>query len=192
MQPGILLDRDGVLIEDRGFVGAVDRVEFIPGAAEAVASFNAAGIPVAVLTNQEGIAKGMYGFPDVHLVHRHIARHLAEHEAHIDMWVFCPYHPEGHVQSFKRHSDDIKPGPGMAHAAAIKLHLDLENSWVVGDRCSDMGMARAVGARAVRVGPSPDGCSDWNFPDLAAAAPFILERIHEPRPQHAGPDRQLH
>src|SRR5215472_828199 len=81
-RPGILLDRDGTIIVDHGYVGSVDRVEFIEGAAEAIASFNRAGIPVAVVTNQAGVARGLYGIEDVDRVHQYIAEHLAERDAH--------------------------------------------------------------------------------------------------------------
>src|SRR5215468_11529658 len=91
---GILLDRDGTIIVDHGYVGSVDRVEFIDGAAEAIAGFNRAGIPVAVVTNQAGIARGLYGFDDVALVHKYIAECLAEHGARIDLFLFSPYHPD--------------------------------------------------------------------------------------------------
>jgi D,D-heptose 1,7-bisphosphate phosphatase len=175
---GILLDRDGTIIVDHGFVGTIDRVDFIDGAAEAIASFNRADIPVAVVTNQEGVARGYYGIDDVTLVHRYIAERLAEYGAHIDLFTYCPYHPAGVVEAFKRTSDDRKPMPGMAKAAAAALNLDLTASWVVGDRPEDIGLALSVGASAVYVGPSRWELPDvWSFPSLAEAAPFILERI---------------
>ena len=98
MRPGILLDRDGTIIVDHGYVGSVDRVEFINGAPQAIARFNRAGIPVAVVTNQAGVARGLYGIEDVALVHKYITEHLAEHEAHIDLFLFSPYHPDGVCQ----------------------------------------------------------------------------------------------
>jgi HAD superfamily hydrolase (TIGR01662 family) len=157
LRPGILLDRDGTMIVDHGYVGSVDRVEFIEGAPEAIASFNRAGLPVAVVTNQAGVARGFYG---------------------IDLFVFCPYHPEGIVEAFARTSEDRKPGPGMAKAAASALHLDLTGSWVIGDRPEDIGLAKAVGASAVYLGTDDYQCPGvWSFPSLAAAAPFILERV---------------
>jgi len=175
---GILLDRDGTIIVDHGYVGSVDRVEFIEGSPEAIASFNRAGIPVAVVTNQAGVARGLYGIDDVARVHRYIANRLAEYEAQIDLFLFCPYHPEGVVEAFARVSEDRKPAPGMAKAAGTALNLDLTASWVVGDRPEDIGLARAVGASAVYVGPDDRARPGaWSFPDLASAAPFILERI---------------
>lgn len=177
-RPGILLDRDGTIIVDHGYVGSIDRVEFITGAAEAIASFNRAGIPVAVVTNQAGVAKGFYGLDDVARVHWYIAERLAEDGAHVDLFAYCPYHPAGTVEAFTRTSEDRKPGPGMAKAAQAALNLDLAVSWVVGDRQEDIGLADAIGASAIYVGPGRSERPDvWSFPNLAAAAPFILERI---------------
>jgi histidinol-phosphate phosphatase family protein len=177
-RPGILLDRDGTIIVDHGYVGSVDRVEFIDGAAEAIASFNAAGVPVAVVTNQSGVARGLYGLDDVDRVHEHIARQLADHGAHIDLFAYCPYHPDGVVPAFSRTSEDRKPGPGMAKAAAAALGLDLTRSWVVGDQVEDIGLATAIGASAVHLGATArPGSRVWSFPSLAAAAPFILKRL---------------
>jgi D,D-heptose 1,7-bisphosphate phosphatase len=177
-RPGILLDRDGTIIVDHGYVGQINRVEFIGGSAQAIARFNRAGIPVAVVTNQAGVARGLYGIDDVTRVHRYIADCLAEHNAHVDIFLSCPYHPAGVVEAFARTSEDRKPKPGMAKAAAAALNLDLPASWVVGDRPEDVGLAREVGASAVYLGA--DSCDQpgvWTFPSLAAAAPFILERI---------------
>jgi D-sedoheptulose 7-phosphate isomerase/D-glycero-D-manno-heptose 1,7-bisphosphate phosphatase len=111
-------------------------------------------------------------------VHRYIADHLARHGAHIDLFLFSPYHPAGVVEAFARTSEDRKPRPGMAKAAAAALNLDLTASWVVGDRPEDVGLAEAIGASAVYLGPGDHlGRDVWSFPSLAAAAPFILERI---------------
>jgi histidinol-phosphate phosphatase family protein len=175
---GILLDRDGTIIVDRGYVGSVEQVEFIEGSAEAIAKFNEASIPVAVVTNQAGVARGFFGIDDVTQVHQYIAKHLAQHGAYIDMFLSCPYHPAGVVEAFARASEDRKPRPGMAKAAQAALNLDLTASWVVGDRPEDIGLAETIGASAVYLGS--DDCQRpgvWSFPSLAAAAPFILERI---------------
>src|SRR5215467_2281593 len=167
---GILLDRDGTIIVDHGYVGSVDRVEFIEGAPEAIARFNRAGIPVAVVTNQAGVARGLYGIEDVARVHRYIGDCLAEYGARIDLFVFCPYHPQGVVEAFARASEDRKPAPGMAKAAGTALNLDLTASWVVGDRPEDMGLAAAVGASAVYVGAGTyDQPGVKQFPSFAAS-----------------------
>ncbi len=179
---GVLLDRDGTIIVDHGYVGSVERVEFIDGSADAIARFNQAGIPVVVVSNQAGVARGFYGLDDVTRVHEYIAEKLAERGAHVDMFLYCPYHPDGTVEGFARRSADRKPGPGMAVAAAEALDLDLTSSWVVGDRPEDMGLAAAIGASAVFVGlgsggvGNPDGVTV--FPDLKSAAEHILSHIN--------------
>jgi histidinol-phosphate phosphatase family protein len=190
---GVLLDRDGTIIADRGYVGSVDRVEFLDGAIEAIAELNRAELPVAVVTNQAGVARGYYGIEDVHQVHKHMIEEMALHGAHVDLWLFCPYHPDGSVESFARASADRKPGPGMALAAAEALGLDLAASWVVGDSAGDIGLARAVSARPLHVGPVAFPAADvQSFPDLAGAVRHILDdRAHVlPRPRQSFPARQ--
>jgi histidinol-phosphate phosphatase family protein len=178
LRPGILLDRDGTIIVDDGYVGSVDRVQFIEGSPQAIATFNRASIPVAVVTNQAGVARGLYGLDDVDRVHQYIADRLAEYRAHIDLFLFCPYHPDGVVKAFARSSEDRKPRPGMAKAAQAALDLDLTRSCVVGDRAEDVGLAEAIGASAIYVGPDRrDRPGVWSFPNLASAASFIMERI---------------
>jgi histidinol-phosphate phosphatase family protein len=177
-RPGVLLDRDGTIIVDHGYVGSINRVEFIAGSAEAIAMFNRAKIPVAVLTNQAGIARGLYGIDAVGAVHQHIAERLAACGAHVDLFCYCPYHPAGVVAAFARTSEDRKPRPGMAKAAQAALNLDLAASWVVGDRPEDIGLAEAIGASAIYLGSERrDRPGVWPFPNLATAASFILERI---------------
>jgi D,D-heptose 1,7-bisphosphate phosphatase len=174
---GVLLDRDGTIIVDHGYVGSIDRVQFIDGAPEAIAALNRAGLPVAVVSNQAGVARGYYSIDDVSRVHDYIADQLQAFDAHIDRFLFCPYHPDGVVAPFARASDDRKPAPGMARAAAAALNLDLTVSWVVGDRPEDLGLAAAVGASAIYLGPSDASPGVFSLPSLAAAAPFILARI---------------
>jgi histidinol-phosphate phosphatase family protein len=185
-RPGVLLDRDGTIIADNGYVGSVERVQFLDGAIEAIAALNAAGLPVVVVSNQAGVARGYFGVDDVQQVHKHMIEELARQGAHVDFWFFCPYHPEGTVESFARSSADRKPGPGMALAAADALDLDLSRCWVVGDAACDVGLARAVGARPVHVGPTDFPAADvLSFPDLAGAVRHILADPGSP----ALPDR---
>lgn len=184
---GVLLDRDGTIIVDSGYVGSVNDVVFLDGAIEAIARLNAAGIPVAVVTNQAGVARGYYELEDVELVHKHMAAEMARGGAHVDAWFSCPYHPEGTVAPFARASADRKPGPGMAIAAAGALELDLARSWVVGDSTCDVGLARAVGASPLLVGASADAEPGvTSVSSLADAVELILaELAAEPSPVSA-------
>ncbi|MGN6752855.1 MAG: HAD-IIIA family hydrolase, partial [Intrasporangium sp.] len=172
----MLLDRDGTIIADSGYVGAVEDVEFLDGAIAAIARLNAAGLPVAVVTNQAGVARGFYELADVDLVHKHMSAEMASRGAHVDAWYFCPYHPDGVVAPFARASSDRKPLPGMAVAAAAALDLDLSRSWVIGDQDADVGLARSVGARPFLItsGTRPADPDVTVVPDLAAAVDAIL------------------
>ena len=176
---GVLLDRDGTIIVDSGYVGAVSDVVFLDGAIEAIARLNEAGVPVAVVTNQAGVARGYYELADVDLVHKHMAAEMGRLGAHVDAWFACPYHPDGVVPSFARASSDRKPGPGMALAAASALDLDLRASWVVGDSAADVGLARGVGAKPFLIGgPDHDEDSDVTVvSDLSAAVDLILAEL---------------
>ena len=177
---GVILDRDGTIIEDLGYVGSVERVMLLEGAAEAIAALNDAQIPVAVATNQAGVARGHYGIADVRAVHGHLDQVLAAHGAHVDAWFFCPYHPEGVVEEYARWSSDRKPAPGMALAAAHRLGLDLTRSWVVGDGDCDVSLARAVGARPIRIGSPTCDPFTVEVPDLATAVTHILSQHTDP------------
>jgi D-sedoheptulose 7-phosphate isomerase/D-glycero-D-manno-heptose 1,7-bisphosphate phosphatase len=183
-RPGILLDRDGTIIVDYHYVGHIERVQFIPGAIEAIRRFNQAGIPVAIVTNQGGVARGFYPERNVNDVHTYIQQELALHGAHIDLFLYSPNHPDGSVNAYKKDDFFHKPRPGMAYQAMKLLDLDLHESIVVGDRVEDMTMAGRIGAHAVHVGherlrkpPGSRPASLRHFPSLSVAAGYIIERI---------------
>ncbi|MBX9624967.1 MAG: HAD family hydrolase, partial [Gemmataceae bacterium] len=143
--------RDGVVIEDGHYVGSVDRVRLVPGSAGAVAALNRAGWVVVVVTNQGGVARGFFTDESVPVVHAHIGELLAEHGGRIDAFYHCPHHPDGEVAAYRGPCDCRKPKPGMLRRAAADLNLDLERSWMVGDRVSDLEAGAAVGAKTVLV-----------------------------------------
>lgn len=150
-RPAIFLDRDGVLIEDAHYLASPDRVRLIPGAAEAVAALNRAGWPVVVVTNQSGVARGLFSYDSVGDVHAHIAAQLATFGAAVAAFYFCPHHPEAEVAEYRAACDCRKPKPGLLRDAAAELGLDLARSWMVGDRVTDLEAGAAVGARTILV-----------------------------------------
>jgi D-glycero-D-manno-heptose 1,7-bisphosphate phosphatase len=151
LRPAVFLDRDGVLIEDAHYVGSPDRVQLIPGAAEAVAGLNRAGWAVVVVTNQAGVAKGLFTPAAVEAVHAFLAEQLAGYGARIDGFYFCPHHPEGEVAAYRSRCACRKPAPGMLRAAAADLGLDPARSWMIGDRETDLEAGAAAGCRTVLV-----------------------------------------
>lgn len=151
LRPAVFLDRDGVLIEDAHYVGCASRVKLIPGAAEAVAALNRAGRAVVVVTNQAGVAKGLFTAAAVEAVHAFLAEQLAGYGARIDAFYYCPHHPEGEVAEYRTRCGCRKPEAGMLRAAAAALSLDPARSWMVGDRETDLEAGAAAGCRTVLV-----------------------------------------
>ncbi len=184
MTPAVFLDRDGTLIQESGYLDSVARLKFFPFTVDAVRLFNRAGLPVVVISNQSGVARGLFPESFVAEAHASIEERLRRGGARLDGFYYCPHHPEAVVGEYRCLCDCRKPAPGLLHRAAKDLGLDLERSFVVGDRWDDVLTARAVGGRGVLVrtgyGQSlelapPDGArADAVVDNLAAAAAWIL------------------
>ncbi|MGO9133081.1 MAG: HAD-IIIA family hydrolase [Methylovirgula sp.] len=149
----VFLDRDGVINADYGYVGQIARFEWLPGVKEAIKSLNDSGRFVFVVTNQAGVARGLYGEEAVHDLHAHINRELAEIGAHIDDFRYCPYHPEGSVAAYARTSDWRKPAPGMLLDLMACWPVDRTQSIMIGNQDSDVEAGRSAGLRAYRINP---------------------------------------
>jgi mannose-1-phosphate guanylyltransferase / phosphomannomutase len=189
-KPVLFVDRDGVLNEERGGVHSSADVALIRGSADAVRSFNQAGIPVICVTNQPALAKGMMSWEDLRSVSGEIDHQLAaEAGAYLDDMFLCPHHPEtgwpGEVAELKVDCDCRKPADGLLRKAARFHNIDLERSWLVGDRYCDVAAAASVGAKSVLVDTGHAGHDRSQFsvepdrrcPDLASAAGFILSAL---------------
>lgn len=146
-QPAVFLDRDGVLNVDRGYVSSRADFEWITGAIGAVKALNKAGYYVFVATNQSGIARGLYSEDDMRALHDFMRTELADAGATIDDWRYCPFHPEGSVERFRRVSDWRKPGCGMLNDLMKAWPVVREKSFLIGDKESDMAAARAACVR---------------------------------------------
>jgi D-glycero-D-manno-heptose 1,7-bisphosphate phosphatase len=142
---GLLLDRDGVLVREVNYLHRRQDVEIAPGAVALLRWAAQVGLPVAVVTNQAGIARGMFGWNEFQAIQDEIAARLAAEGVAVDLVIACPFHPE-HTQGWgAAHALWRKPGPGMLKAAAELLNLDLSRSWMVGDNESDIAAAKAAG-----------------------------------------------
>jgi D-glycero-D-manno-heptose 1,7-bisphosphate phosphatase len=150
-RPAIFLDRDGTMIEEVNYLSRLDDVRWLPGTIEAIRLFRRAGYLVCVVTNQSGIARGMFDEAFVRRVHAAMEAEVVEAGGGIDGWYFCPHHPNGTVAAFRGACDCRKPGRGMIDAACRDHAIDLTRSWVIGDRDLDLGLAAAVGARGALV-----------------------------------------
>lgn len=144
-RPAVFLDRDGTLNEDTGYVYRVADFRWLPGAINAVRRLNDAGYYVFVVTNQSGVAHGMYKPTAVDELHRWMSQELHDAGAHIDDLRYCPHHPEASIAAYRAVCSCRKPAAGML--------LDLMNCWpvireasvMIGDKASDAAAGRAAG-----------------------------------------------
>jgi D-glycero-D-manno-heptose 1,7-bisphosphate phosphatase len=144
-RPALFLDRDGVLNIDHGYVGSQDRWEWVDGAREAVALATAHGWHVFVVTNQAGVARGLYGVPEVDALLIWLADELRRAGGTLDDWRYCPYHTEAKVDAYRRDHDWRKPAPGMILDLLKTWELDPRRCIMVGDKDTDMQAAAAAG-----------------------------------------------
>src|SRR5919199_3538380 len=145
-RPAVFLDRDGTINVEVNYLHQPADLDLIPGVPQAIARLNAAGLPVFVVTNQAGIARGYYTVADMRVLHEHLNALLGGYGAHIDAFYYCPHHPEFTGLCVCR-----KPAPGMVLAAAADHDLDLSRSWLIGDAAGDMGAGYAAGCRTILV-----------------------------------------
>jgi D-glycero-D-manno-heptose 1,7-bisphosphate phosphatase len=141
----LFLDRDGVLVEEVGYLHRPEEVRLIPGAADLIAAANRAGLPVVLITNQAGIGRGYYGWAEFQATQERIEADLAAQGTALDMVLACPFHAQGQPPYRHPAHPCRKPRPGMILRAAERLGLDLAGSWVVGDRAIDLAAGRAAG-----------------------------------------------
>jgi D-glycero-D-manno-heptose 1,7-bisphosphate phosphatase len=152
-RPAVFFDRDNTLIAADGYLGDPAGVTLVDGAAELVAKVRTLGFATVVFSNQSGVARGMFGEDDVRAVNARFGEllKLADPAALIDRHEYCPFHPEGTVEAFRKESDLRKPRPGMIYQAAAALGLDVGKSWVVGDAPRDIEAGKVAGCRTILV-----------------------------------------
>jgi D-glycero-D-manno-heptose 1,7-bisphosphate phosphatase len=184
MKQAVFLDRDGTLIQDRGYICDFFQVGFFPFAAAAVRALNRAGYLVIVASNQSAIARGICSEEQIVRLHRELQTYFKKKGAAIAAIYHCPFLAGGQVAAFRADSPLRKPAPGMLLQAALDFDLDLGRSFMVGDKVDDIEAGRRAGCRTLLVrtgkgmeseaglasgGPKPDRIVD----DLAAAARVI-------------------
>ena len=156
----LFLDRDGVINEETNYLHDPKDLRLIPGSAQAIRSFNERDIPVIVVTNQAGVARGYYPESQIKILHEALSALLRREGAHVDHQYYCPHHPEGKGE-YGKVCDCRKPMPGLLHHAAKRFSVDLSRSALIGDKASDIGAAEAVGAKSVLV-LTGHGEREWN------------------------------
>ena len=147
----VFLDRDGCVNVEDDYIRDIAQFRLYPGAAASIKRLNEAGFKVVIITNQAGIARGFTTEQMVNDVHGLLVRWIEETGAKIDRIEYCPHHPEGVVEEYATVCDCRKPEPGMIFRAASEMGIDLERSYIVGDKLSDIALGPATGAKALLV-----------------------------------------
>jgi len=188
MRVGVFLDRDGTINEEVGYLHETEKLIVIPGAARAIKRLNDHGMPVVCVSNQSGVARGLYSIDAVCKVNQRLEDLLKAKGAHLDMILFCPHHPTEGRSPYKKSCSCRKPGPGMLEKAATELEIDLARSYLIGDCLSDIHAARAAGLKAIlvltgygreemeNIRKYPDLEPDHICPDIVAGIDWILKQ----------------
>jgi histidinol-phosphate phosphatase family protein len=167
----LFLDKDGTLIEDLPYNVDPRRVRLAPGAARALERWAADGWPIAIVSNQSGVARGYWPVTALETLATHLLGDLAAHGVTAGGFYACPHLPNG-VNEYAVSCDCRKPSPGLIRRAAADLGADLAASWFIGDTWMDVAAGRAAGCRTIVVGP------EWRRTDAYPA---------HARPDHAVP-----
>lgn len=184
----LFLDRDGTIIEDCGYVSRPEDVRLLPGAADAIRRAADAGHRIIIVSNQSGVARGIFDEKALAAVHDRVEELLRAEGGVIDAAYYCPYldGPAATEEAFRRDSDLRKPKPGMLVQAAEELDVDLSRSWMVGDSVRDIEAGAAAGCRTVLIGNSADESVNGVQPDHRARdlseAVALLERGRASKP----------
>ena len=178
--PAVFLDKDGTLIEDVPYNVDPDLIRLSRGAGAGAAQLAEAGYAIVVVSNQSGIARGLFRENDLPAVERRLRELLADWHVPLAGFFFCPHHPEGEVASYRLVCDCRKPRPGLLCQAADELGLDLARSWMVGDILDDVEAGHRAGCRTVLLDVGHETQWQWSEkrrPDFLAADMAWAARI---------------
>lgn len=188
-RPAVFLDRDGTINEQMGYINHISRFVLLPGVGRAIRKLNEQKIPVVVVSNQSGLARGYFPASLLDEVNQKMEQQLAAEGAHIDGLYICPHHPEAKEEKYRKTCNCRKPKIGLLKEAAADLGLNLKKSFMVGDRWSDLKCGAAAGATSILVltgygrgdqqyiGPQQEIQPAMVAENLNAAVDWILEQL---------------
>ena len=205
-ESAVFLDRDGTVVEDAGYLDDSEGLVIYGEALDAVQLIREVGMRVVVVTNQSGLARGLFSEKTLHEIHDGLREAFLHQGSPLDAIYFCPHHPQADVAQYRRHCNCRKPEPGLLRRAAEALGIDLARSYMIGDKLSDIVAGHRAGCKAailVETGqgaqavsqleerkPSrsastgnrrPLGQPEHVAPDILQAAQWILEDRRVPR-----------
>jgi len=147
----IFMDRDGTLIEEITYLNHFDQVKIYPEALRAVSQINQSGSLAVIATNQSAVARGLLSENDLEKIHNLINLEFQKYGAHIDAFYYCPHHPKAGNGSYTKTCDCRKPKPGMLLRAAHELDIQLNKSYMLGDKLDDVETGKRAGCQSILV-----------------------------------------
>ena len=178
----VFLDRDGVLVDDVGYLSHPENLRMMPGVSGALQMIQET-FYLIIITNQSGLARGYLTENDLTLIHGRLIQELSANKVFIDGIYYCPHLPFSQVPAYNKICECRKPEPGMLLRAASEWDIDLAKSYLIGDRISDMEAASKVGVKGILVGneePVDNAKSfpiDWSARDVLAAVEMIIDDL---------------
>jgi histidinol-phosphate phosphatase family protein len=183
----IFLDKDGTLIENIPYNVDPSLIRLTPGAGPALAALHYAGWRIAVVSNQSGVARGLFSESALVGVETRLRELLAEFGVPLAGFFYCPHHPEGSVAEYAIHCNCRKPAPGLILAACESLAVDPRNCWVVGDSPSDVEAGHKAGCQTILIYSDQELRSATNMiqfgirvMDFESAVTIILNNVSAP------------
>jgi len=141
----LFLDRDGVINIDHGYTYKISDLNLLDGVVEGLQAISHLDYKIFIITNQSGIARGLFGIDDLHFFMDHLLKILAKNDINVSDYFFCPHHQEGTINSYTKKCSCRKPEPGMLHDAQEKYNLDLSQSILIGDKETDILAGKNAG-----------------------------------------------
>lgn len=174
----VFLDRDGIIIEDTGFPGAIGDIIFFPNVAEAINLLNKSGYLVIVITNQSAVARGLTDKKGVDRINECISKNLLSKGAIINAFYYCPHHPQGSVMEYAIECECRKPKPGLIIRAVEDFGIDAKKSFFIGDSARDIEAAKAAGTMPILISKNHNDTrlETPSFANLLEAVNYILEK----------------
>ncbi|WP_442596708.1 D-glycero-alpha-D-manno-heptose-1,7-bisphosphate 7-phosphatase [Parapusillimonas sp. JC17] len=193
LTPAVFLDKDGTVLQDVPYNVDPARMAFAPGARQGVARLATLGLPLIIITNQPGIARGMFGLEALQAVRQRLASMFEEEGAALAGFYYCPHLPQAFLPAHAVPCVCRKPAPGLLLAAAKEHGIDLGRSWFVGDILDDIEAGRRAGCRTVLIDNGNETewkAGEWRVPhhrvpDLAAASRIVADSFECAEGAHA-------
>lgn len=145
-KPAVFLDRDGVLTEERSYIASVENLRIFPYAQECIRRIRQKGYYAIVITNQSGVARGLFTEEELGKMNRYLMQ-----RTNVDAVYYCPHHPEGRIEKYRKICHCRKPKTGLFQAALENFDIDMANSYMVGDRAGDILAGQSAGVRTILV-----------------------------------------